>query len=80
MAYLPKEKQNEIQEQWVEAMLPGDYDAHDVAAMLHLFENLQNRQKDFFPDIRKYIMAHDLKLDNENIHLNISSAPLGEGL
>lgn len=78
MAYLPQEKQNELQEQWIENALLDDCDAQDVASMLLLFESLQKRKKDLFPGIRKFIMGHELRLDNENIHLNISSAPLGE--
>ncbi|WP_020586971.1 hypothetical protein [Desulfobacter curvatus] len=78
MAYLPQEKQNKLQEQWIEDALPSDCDAQDVASMLSIFESLQKRQKDLFPDIRKFIMGHELRLDNENIHLNISSAPLCE--
>jgi len=76
MAYLPQEKQNELQEQWIEDALPGDCDAQDVASMLRVFESLQKRQEDLFPNIRKFIMGYELRLDSENIHLDISSAPL----
>jgi hypothetical protein len=44
--------------------------------MLRVFENLHERKKDLFPGIRTIIIGHDLRIDSENIHLDISSAPL----
>ncbi len=76
MTFLPQEKQIELQEEWIEEVLPMDCDAKDVATMLRVFDNLQERQKDLFPGIRTFIMGHDLRLDSENIHLDISSVPL----
>jgi len=78
MTFLPQKEQIELQEKWIEDVLPKDCDAQDVATMLHVFENLQQRQRDLFPNIRTFIMGHDLRLDSENIHLDISSAPLGK--
>jgi hypothetical protein len=43
--------------------------------MLRVFENLQERKKALFPNIRTFIMGHDLRIDSENIHLDISSVP-----
>jgi hypothetical protein len=77
MTFLPQKEQIELQEKWIEDVLPNDCDAQDVAAMLHVFERLQKRQRDLFPNIRTFIMEHDLRLDSENIHLDISSVPLG---
>ena len=70
------EKGIEIQEKWIEEVLPKDCDTQDVTTMLRVFENLQERKKDLFPSIRTFIMGHDLRIDSENIHLDISSAPL----
>lgn len=78
MTFLPQEEQIELQEKWIEEVLPKDCDAQDVATMLRVFENLQERQKDLFPNIRSFIMRHDLRIDSENIHLDISSVPLGK--
>ncbi len=76
MTFLPQEKQIELQEKWIEEVLPKDCDAQDVSTMLRVFENLQERQMDLFPNIRTFIRGHDLRLDSENIHLDISSVPL----
>ena len=78
MKYLPQKEQFELQENWIKGVLPNDCDDQDVASMRHVFENLQKRQRELFPNIRKFIMEHVLRLDSENIHLDISSAPLGK--
>ena len=76
MSFLPLEKQNELQEKWIDNSLPEDCDAQDVAVMLRVFENIQDRKNDLFPGIRTFIMGYDIRIDSENIHLDISSAPL----
>jgi len=76
MTFLPQEEQIQLQEKWIEEVLPKDSDAQDVTTMLRVFENLQERKKDLFPNIRTFIMGHDLRIDSENIHLDISSVPL----
>ena len=78
MSFLPQKEQSELQEKWIEDFLPKDSDAQDVATMIRVFENLEERQRDLFPNIRTFIMGHDLRLDSENIHLDISSVPLGK--
>ena len=75
---MSQKKQMELQEKWIENALPKDSDAQDVAGIISVFENLQQRQRELFPNIRTFIMGHDLRLDSENIHLDISSAPLGK--
>ena len=76
MSFLISEQQLEIQEQWIDESLPVDGEAGDAVTMIQIFEIFQERQRKFFPDIRKYIMGHDLILDGHNIHLNVSSAPI----
>lgn len=76
MTFLTQEEQAELQEELIEEVLPKDCDAQDVATMLRVFENLQERQRDLFPNIRAFIMGYDLRIDSENLHLDISSIPL----
>lgn len=79
MSFLPQEQQIEIQEQWINRALPEEGEAKDAATIIQIFETFQDRQRKFFPDIRKYITGHDLRLDSRNIHLDVSSAPLLKG-
>ena len=76
MTFLDQEENFKLQKKWVEELLPADCDAQDVATRLGVFENLQERQKNLFPNIRTIIMGYDLRMDSENMHLDISSIPL----
>ncbi len=78
MTFLPEEEQTKLQEKFIKEILPKDCDAQNMAAMLDFFKNLQERQRELFPNIRTFIIGHDLSIDSENIHLNISSLPLNE--
>lgn len=78
MTFLPEKEQTKLKEKFIEEILPKDFDAQDAATMLRFFENLQDRQRELFPNIRIFIMGHDLRMDSENIHLSVSSVPLNE--
>ncbi|MBF0234023.1 MAG: hypothetical protein HQK65_13445 [Desulfamplus sp.] len=78
MSFLSEEKQNELQQKCVDEILPKDCDAQDVAGMLHMFDDLKERKEKLFPNIRVYIMGHDLRMDKNNIHLDVSSVPLND--
>ena len=58
MTLLAQEEQIQLQEKWIEEVLPKDSDAIDVTTMLRVFENLQERKKDLFPNNRTFIMGH----------------------
>ena len=76
MTFLPLEEQIEFQKKWLKELLPEDYDLQELTTMLYVFEDLRERKKNLFPSIRTVIMGHDLRIDSENMHLDISSAPL----
>jgi hypothetical protein len=78
MTFLPQDEQIALQEKLIEEILPKDCNAADVATMHRIFDELQDRQRGLFPNLRKLIVGHDLRLDGKNIHLDISSLPLGE--
>lgn len=78
MSFLSQEEQTKIEEKIIDEVLPKDGDAQDVAQMLRVFEELQERKKDLFPNSWNFILGHDLRIDGENIQLDISSAPIGE--
>jgi hypothetical protein len=78
MTFLPEEEQTELREKSIKEILPKDCDAQNMAVILDFFKNLQERQRELFPNIRTFIIGHDLSIDSENIYLNISSLPLNE--
>ncbi len=76
MSFLPDEDRTAFEEKLIEEALPNDADAHDITVMLRLFAEFQEKQKTLYPHVRKVIMAHNLRLDDHNLHLDISSVPL----
>lgn len=76
MSFLSLEEQNAFQQKYVDEILSKDCDAQDIAEMLRMFDNLKERKEKLFPNIRVCIMGHDLRMDKNNIHLNVSSVPL----
>ena len=76
MTFLSKEEQAEFEKQLIEEVMPKDSDAQDISSMLRVLEEFQKKQKSLFPHVRNAILAHDLRLDRENIHLDISSIPI----
>ncbi|MCP4579748.1 MAG: hypothetical protein GY846_26050 [Deltaproteobacteria bacterium] len=76
MSFLSNEQQMAFQEKLITKAFPKDSDAKDVAMMLSFFAELQQRQRKLFPDIRSIIIGHDLDIDINNIHLNVSSVPI----
>jgi hypothetical protein len=76
MTFLPEGDRTAFEEKLIEETLPKDADAHDITALISLFDEFQEKQKTLFPQVRKIIMAHDLRMDEHNLHLDISSIPL----
>lgn len=75
MGFLSEEEQDEFVEKWVDETLPQEYDAQGAAEMLRMFNDLKERKEKLFPNIRLVILGHDLRMDKNNIYLDISSAP-----
>ena len=78
IAFLSPKEQGDLQDKLLEDVLPKEGDAKDMVTLFNVFNELQRRQKNLYPNIRKIIMGYDLRLDKENMHLDISSAPIGE--
>lgn len=78
MSFLPHDEQEELKDSLVQSFLPNDGYAIDMVTMYNLIAELQKRQSELFPNIRNIILGHALRLDEGNIHLDISSVPIGE--
>ncbi|MBF0203677.1 MAG: hypothetical protein HQK67_05025 [Desulfamplus sp.] len=75
MGFLSEEEQDDFIEKLVDKIFPQEYDAQGVAEMLSMLYDLKERKENLFPNIKVVILGHDLRMDNNNIHLDISSAP-----
>jgi len=76
MTFLSQDEQEEIQGKFIDTLLPLNCHAKEIAGLMKLFDDLKQRKTELFPDIKKMIVGHNLRLDKNNIQLDISSAPL----
>jgi hypothetical protein len=60
----------------MDTLLPPDENAETVGSILYLSDLIAERQKKYFPDIKKVIVDYELIVSDGNITLNISSAPI----
>ena len=71
------EKRTELQEKFIEK-LPPEFGGEDVAVLLDNLEMLIERKEKEFPDIREYIMDHQVLFSGNSFTLNVTAAPLKE--
>ena len=73
---LPEGEQEKFQDKMMDTLLPSDEKAETVGSILYLSDLIAERQKKYFPDIKKVIVDYELIISDGNITLNISSAPI----
>jgi hypothetical protein len=73
---LPEGERENFQDQMFDTILPPGDDADMVGSILYINQLIAERQKKYFPDIKKVIVDYELILSDGNITLNISSAPI----
>jgi len=66
-----------LQEKIIEK-LPQDFGGEDVAVLLNNLEMLIEGKEKEFPDIREYIMDHQVLFSGNSFTLNVTAAPLKE--
>ena len=73
---LPDGEREKYQDKMMDSLLPPDENAETVGSLLYLSDLIAERQKKYFPDIKKVILDYELIISDGNITLNISSAPI----
>ena len=73
---LPDGEREKYQDKMMDSLLPPDENAETVGSILYLSDLIAERQKKYFPDIKKVIVDYELIVSDGNITLNISSAPI----
>ena len=73
---LPDGEREKYQDKMMDSLLPPDENAETVGSLLYLSDLIAERQKKYFPDIKKVIVDYELIISDGNITLNISSAPI----
>jgi len=77
MSLFEGEERTEFQEKIMEK-LPPDFGGEDVAVLLDNLEMLIERKEKMFPDIREYIMDHQVIFSGNSFKLNVTAAPIKE--
>ena len=73
---LPEGERDKFQDEMMDTLLPPDEEAETVDSILYLSDLIAERQKKYFPDIKKVIVDYELIVSDGNITLNVSSAPI----
>jgi hypothetical protein len=73
---LPEGEREKYQDKMMDTLLPPDENAETVGSILYLSDLIAERQKKYFPHIKKVIVDYELIVSDGNITLNISSAPI----
>ena len=60
----------------LDTLLPSGDDVDMVGSLLYISDVIAERQKKYFPDIKKVIVDYELIVSDGDITLNISSAPI----
>lgn len=71
------EERTELQEKIVEK-LPPEFGGEDVAMLFDNIEMLIERKEKEFPDIREYIIDHQVSFSGDSFSLTVSAVPLKE--
>ena len=71
------EERTELQENIMEK-LPPEFAGEDVAMLLDNLDMLIEGKEKEFPDIREYIMDHEVLFSGNSFTLNVTAAPLKE--
>jgi hypothetical protein len=73
---LPKNEREKFQDEILDTILPPGGGADMVGSILSINRLIAERQKKYFPDLKKIIFDYELIVSRGDITLNISSAPI----
>ena len=65
-----------MQDEMIDTLSSPDDEAETVGSLLYISDLIAERQKNYFPDLKKWIIDYELIVSDGNITLNISSAPI----
>ena len=77
IALFPDEEQSHVQGMLLES-LPPQLGGEDVGVLLSTRETLIARKHLLYPQVREYILTHQLTLVNDKVTLSVGTAPVPE--
>ena len=72
----PKDVQKKFQDEIIDTLSPSVGEADTVGSILYISKLIAERQKKYFPDLKRLIVDYELIVSEGDISLNISSAPV----
>jgi GTP-sensing pleiotropic transcriptional regulator CodY len=72
----PEEQREKFQDEMIDKLSPPDSEAETVGSLLYISDLIAERQKKYFPDLKRLIVEYELTVSDGDITLNISSAPI----
>ena len=77
IALFPDEEQSHMQGMLLES-LPTQLSGEDVGVLLSTMDTLIARKRLLYPQVREYILTHQLSLVDNNVTLTVSTTPVPE--
>jgi hypothetical protein len=72
----PKDVGEKFQDEMIDTLSPEVGEADTVSSILYISKLIAERQKKYFPDLKRLILDYELIVSEGDITLNISSAPV----
>jgi hypothetical protein len=79
MSLFPDEEHAHVQGMLLER-LPTQLSGEDVGVLLSTMDTLIARKRLLYPQVREYILTHNLSLANNTVTLTVGTAPFPETL
>jgi hypothetical protein len=77
ISLFPEEEQTHVQGMLLDS-LPQELDGEDVGVLLGTIDTLIARKNLLYPNVREYILKHDLSFAGDTITLTVGTAPVPE--
>ena len=77
IALFPEDEQPHVQGMLLER-LPPQMDGEDVGVLLSTIDTLIARKRLLYPQVREYILTHQLSLVDDKVTLSVGTAPVPE--
>ena len=72
-AMFPADRQNAMEKQIIDTLVPPDGKAELVGAVIQAMEIVDDRRKRLFPNLRRFVVNYDLQVSEGRVALNILS-------
>ena len=72
----PEDMREKFQDEMIDTLSPPGDEAETVGSLLYIRDLIAERQKKYFPDLKKWIVDYELIISDGDITLNTSSAPI----